>query len=634
MACNQTQTGSVLVTVNALPTASISGTTSVCSGATALITFNGTANATVTYTVDGGANQTIVLDAAGAAELTTPALTLSSTYALVSVASSGTPVCSQTQIGSAIITINALPTATISGTTSICSGATALISFTGTANAVVTYTVNGGANQTIALDATGAAALTTSALTVDTTYALVSVASGTAICSQTQAGSAIVTIEALPTATISGTTSICSGTTAEITFTGTPNAVVTYTVDGGTNQTILLNPSGVASITTPALTASSTYTLVSVTSAGTLACNQTQTGSALVTVNALSTPNVAFSYAQTCINAGDPLPVLTPNFVTGGVFSSTTVTVNSLTGAISLATATVGLHVITYTLNANLITCTAAATSTANLIITSGVNPVTAFNYESNYCATSADALPSTSAGFTIGGTFTATPSGLVINNTTGEINISGSSSGTYNVVYSIAENATTCTIADSSDFTLTISALPVVMIDNSCQNQELVLEALPINNSFNPNNVTYAWSVNNTPILGSNTAIFNVEEYLAQTSASLPLQFSVSVSSNGCDGFADFDVLSNPCKIIPKGISPNADGANDTFDLTGMGVKELIIFNRYGTNVFSFSGTYTNQWEGKSHQGDELPDGTYFYSIHYIDGASKTGWVYINREY
>jgi len=64
------------------------------------------------------------------------------------------------------------------------------------------------------------------------------------------------------------------------------------------------------------------------------------------------------------------------------------------------------------------------------------------------------------------------------------------------------------------------------------------------------------------------------------------------------------------------------------------MGVKEITIFNRYGANVFNYSGTYTNQWYGQSGQGDELPDGTYFYSIHTIDGASKTGWVYINREY
>ena len=406
-------------------------------------------------------------------------------------------------------------------------------------------------------------------------------------------------------------------------------------MDGGSNQTIVLDATGYATLTTPALTLNSTYTLVSVISAETLACSQTQTGSATITVNLLATPNVAFSYAQTCINAANPLPILTPNFVTGGVYSSTSVIVNPTTGTVNLATATSGPHVITYTLVTNLTTCTAAATSTANLNIISGVNSVTGFSYNSNYCATSANALPSTSAGFTTGGTFSATPSGLVINSTTGEINIAGSLSGTFTVVYSITENTTTCTNAGSSNFTFTISAIPTVMIDDLCQNQGFLLQASPVNNSFNPDNVSYTWSIFNTPILGSNDSIFNVDEYLQQNpSISLPLVFSVSVLQNSCFGSDDFEVAFNPCKIIPRGISPNDDGDNDTFDLTGMGVKEITIFNRYGTSVFYYSGTYTNQWNGKSDQGDELPDGTYFYSIQIIDGTSKSGWVYINREY
>ncbi|WP_187661340.1 hypothetical protein, partial [Flavobacterium buctense] len=80
-------------------------------------------------------NQTIVLDGTGLATLTTPVLTVSSTYSLVSVTSAGTPVCSQAQTGSAIVSVIALPFATISGTTTICSGSTAVISFNGTLNA-------------------------------------------------------------------------------------------------------------------------------------------------------------------------------------------------------------------------------------------------------------------------------------------------------------------------------------------------------------------------------------------------------------------------------------------------------------------------------------------------------------------
>ncbi|WP_162127122.1 choice-of-anchor L domain-containing protein [Flavobacterium phycosphaerae] len=57
-------------------------------------------------------------------------------------------------------------------------------------------------------------------------------------------------VVALPTVSISGTISICSGTTTTITFNGTPNADVTYTVDGGPNQTITLNGAGTATLPT------------------------------------------------------------------------------------------------------------------------------------------------------------------------------------------------------------------------------------------------------------------------------------------------------------------------------------------------------------------------------------------------
>ncbi|KGO78569.1 hypothetical protein Q763_17750, partial [Flavobacterium beibuense F44-8] len=83
---------------------------------------------------------------------------------------------------------------------------------------------------------------------------------------------------------------------------------------------------------------------------------------------------------------------------------------------------------------------------------------------------------------------------------------------------------------------------------------------------------------------------------------------------------------------MIPKGISPNGDDKNDNFDLTGFNVRKISIFNRYGKEVFT-QGAYTNEWYGQDKKGNELPTGTYYYSIELGNGDSKTGWVYINRE-
>lgn len=535
----------IVVQVNALPTATISGTTTTCQGATAAITFTGTANAVVTYTVNGGSNQTITLDASGTATLITPALNANASYDLVSVVSAGTNPCSQPQTGNALVTVETLPTATISGSTTICEGSTATITFNGTANATVTYTINGGTNQTIVLDTNGVATITTPALTANSTYALVSVtAADTLACSQSQTGTAVVTVNALPTAAISGTTAICSGTTAVITFTGTAGATVTYTIDGGANQTIVLDGSGNATITTPALTGTTTYTLVSVT-AGTSACSQPQTGSAVITVNPSTAANVTFSYAAIyCANAPNDLPLTAPGFTTGGMFGSA---------------------------------------------------------------------------------------SGLVINTATGEINIAHSTPGDYTITYTVQPNLATCNTGGSNSFAITIVPELAFGIDDVCQNSMLTLTL--VDADFNTDAATYTWTQGAITVGTAST--LNVDEYLAQNpSLTLPLTFTVAVVLNGCETAQSFTVENNPCRVIPRGISPNNDGLNDTFDLTGYGVREITIFNRYGTQVFSYSGNYTNQWKGQSDGGHELPDGTYFYSLHTVEGVNKTGWVYINRQY
>jgi hypothetical protein len=52
--------------------------------------------------------------------------------------------------------------------------------------------------------------------------------------------------------------------TATVTFTGTPDTIVTYTVNGGGNQTITLDDSGSASnVNTSTYTAATTFALVS-----------------------------------------------------------------------------------------------------------------------------------------------------------------------------------------------------------------------------------------------------------------------------------------------------------------------------------------------------------------------------------
>jgi gliding motility-associated-like protein len=92
-----------------------------------------------------------------------------------------------------------------------------------------------------------------------------------------------------------------------------------------------------------------------------------------------------------------------------------------------------------------------------------------------------------------------------------------------------------------------------------------------------------------------------------------------------------DVPVLSTYCDI-PKGVSPNNDNFNDTFDLTNFEVANVQIFNRHGREVFQKSN-YVNEWIGQAYDGSELPSATYFYMVTFQSGTQKTGWVYLNRE-
>lgn len=96
------------------------------------------------------------------------------------------------------------------------------------------------------------------------------------------------------------------------------------------------------------------------------------------------------------------------------------------------------------------------------------------------------------------------------------------------------------------------------------------------------------------------------------------------------CVEESSFTIQYNDCPI-PKGISPNGDGANDYFDLSDHGITSIKIFNRYGTEVYAFTGNYTNQWYGQDKKGRALPDGTYYYVV-IAHNKTRTGWVQINK--
>lgn len=365
-------------------------------------------------------------------------------------------------------------------------------------------------------------------------------------------------------------------------------------------------------------------------------CIEASMSTFILNVADTSNPVTMFDYGTSpfCILTGDSvLPNLATGFTTGGIFNSTSLTVDANTGEIDLTTASAGTHNIVYTYVENASNCILGGTFTTSIEVLQITNSITGFTYENDlYCAGNASILPELEAGFTSGGIFSA-ETGLFINASTGEINISSSSFGNYTVSYEIAEDLSNCIEGSISTFNITILDSIEVVIDGACNDSDYLLSASPINNSFNPNEATYIWSDSNGNTIGQDSEIFNVTEYANNNpNTTVPAQFSVIVNYGGCSATASFTTDRFACSDIPRGISPDGNGKNDTFDLSGFGVTNIKIFNRNGREVFSFNGNYTNQWYGQSNSDKELPDGTYFYNLRKSDGNDITGWVFINR--
>ena len=169
---------------------------------------------------------------------------------------------------------------------------------------------------------------------------------------------------------------------------------------------------------------------------------------------------------------------------------------------------------------------------------------------------------------------------------------------------------------SSNASLTINVTPFPEFSITEGCDGTDFVLSATGIGTT----NANYIWFDNLHQNIGTASSIIITN----------PGNYSLQLSNNGCSEEQPITVTNILC-TVPKGISPNGDGDNDFFDLSNLNVQNLQIFNRYGSEVYSKSN-YSNEWVGKSNSGAELPDGTYYFIVHFSSGKTNTGWVYINK--
>jgi hypothetical protein len=296
----QATSANTTVVVNPLPTASIAGTNAVCQhAADPSVLFTGN-NATGPYTffykINGGSTLTAVTTSGNSVSVNVPTNVFGTfVYELVGVQESGSTTCYNAASGSATVTVNELPTATIVGTSTVCQNSAApSITYSasgGVAPYIFTYKLN-GVTQTVMTTSGNTVSVVAPTNVVGTfVYELVSVkeSSGTT-CSNAASGTATVTVRELPTASISGNTEVCQyNASPVITFTGDHGVApftFTYNINGGANKTVTTVSGNSITVQVPTNTDGTfTYTLMSVSESGISTCANTASGSVQVIVN-------------------------------------------------------------------------------------------------------------------------------------------------------------------------------------------------------------------------------------------------------------------------------------------------------------------------------------------------------------
>ena len=93
------------------------------------------------------------------------------------------------------------------------------------------------------------------------------------------------------------------------------------------------------------------------------------------------------------------------------------------------------------------------------ITVSPAITPITSFTYPTETCQDEADINPSPVSGFTTGGSYSST-AGLIIDEITGQIDISASIPDTYTITYTVS--AIGCNPASSTDFVIAIFPTPL----------------------------------------------------------------------------------------------------------------------------------------------------------------------------
>ncbi len=455
--------------------------TTICSGASSILTASG---GSPYLWAPGGATTTSIT--------VSPGVGVSS----YSVTGGG---CPSTNVGT--VTVNPIPTSPFT-VTPVCVGVGSDITYTGGSGAADTYNWNFGSGTI--LSGSGQGPYKVSWSTSGPQNVTLQVTSNNCVSPVT---TNTVAVNPPPSITITPST-ICAGLKGTLTAAGAS----TYLWSDGTT------PAAFTSATT--LTITTTYSVTGTDAAG---CTNTAVGT--ITVNQLDNPTFSYSPSTVCKISGTN-PILSLTGTPGGTFSSTgALTIDPVTGAITTSSSPTGTYTITYTTNGP---CPASSTFVVNIVNV----PNADFHY-GIFCQ---NVIPNPTPVYINGGsagTFTEPTGNLKFINpivTPGEVDLSGSTPGTYTVTNTISTAGCPLTIFDT---TITINPVPITTVNSKtiCAGSSTALTASGA--------TSYVWAADNS-ILDS-----------LHVTSGTTTPYTVTGTSAGCSSTITGTVTANPIPVV-----------------------------------------------------------------------------------
>ncbi len=540
---------SISLTVNPLPTPSITGDFILCQGDNSII--NAGAGYTSYLWSDGTTAQVINVNTAG-------------NYSVTVTDGNG---CSAST--SSAIIVNPLPVPSITGINAICQGTTTTFN---AGNYVAYAWSNGETTPDITIGTAG-------------TY-LVTVTDVNGCINST---SETLTVYDLPTATISGVSEVCLGGSSSIILTFNGEAPFSAAYTNGT----IVSPYNTAALSgvinvTPQVT--TTYNLLTISDAH---CAGTVNGTAMVTVNPLPEPLISGDLAicdgeSTTLNASPGFTSYNwsnsnsqPSVVTGigGIYTVTVIDANGCEGTSPAVNLVVNAVPVVAFTNDTSLTCAVPQINFTNL---SQYVPGSTFEWTFGDGSVSA----------------AANPSHLYF------------APGNYPVSLEITTPAG-CVSNTSSQVDIMFFPLP----------EADFVTAPGITNVFNGKvdfvdrsdyAVSWLWEFGD----GAKSAEQNPFHYYNEV-GDYRVALTVTNIAGCIDRYEDVVVI-NPF-YIPNAFSPNGDGVNDLFYYSGYDLDvanyNMKIFNRWGQLVFTGEDENDN-WNGSTLDGVTAPQGTYVYRL------------------